>query len=290
MGFDSAEELYSSFGDGGNTYWNAGDIVAEHGFGQNTMSPLGSILRITPDGTGGYTVPTDNPFVDDSAYLPELFANGFRNPQDCWFDRNDTLYCGDIGQRGAEEVNVVEAGDNYGWNVREGHNCVNATDQNFVESCGPDSTYTDPLFAYSHLLNEASLENRAIGGVAVCEGCGVDALEGFILAVDLAAGTLFSYNPGTDTLYETLFKDMSTELIGSYSTLAGLSRVEARLGSCGDAICYSSRRDDAIFRLVDAEVSAPALGAVFTALYSALVFARRQRFVLPLGKKTKCST
>lgn len=251
LGFDSNEDLYITFGDGGNTYWAPGDTVGEHGFGQNPMSPLGTVLKITPDGLGGYAVPADNPFVADNGYLPEIYAMGFRNPQHCWFDDNDNLYCGDIGQRSAEEVNLVTAGGNYGWTQREGDFCVVADDQNYVTDCGVDPSFIDPLFAYSHLNNLAGLENRAIGGVAVCEGCGIAELEGFILAADLAAGTLFSYDPFSDTLYETLFMDMQTGQTGSYADIAGLSRVEARLGNCGNGtICYSSRQDDSIFRLV----------------------------------------
>ena len=281
LGFDSQDDLYISFGDGGNTYWRSGDTVGEHGFGQDPTSPLGTILKVTPDGAGGYTVPSDNPHINDSGYLAEIYAMGFRNPQHCWFDDNDNLYCGDIGQRSAEEVNLVTAGGNYGWTQREGDYCVVASDQNYVTDCGADSNFIDPLFAYSHLNNLAGLENRAIGGVAVCDGCGIAALEGFILATDLAAGTLFSYDPFTDTLYETLFKDMQTGLTGSYADLAGLSRVEARLGNCGDGtICYSSRRDDNIFRLVSsvtASVPAPSgwLLLLFGVLYLHMQAGRR---------------
>ena len=48
--------------------------------------------------------------AEDSAdALPEICANGFRNPFRCGFDRkDDTLYCGDVGHSKVEEVDIIE--------------------------------------------------------------------------------------------------------------------------------------------------------------------------------------
>lgn len=48
--------------------------------------------------------------AEDSAdILPEICANGFRNPFRCGFDRkDDTLYCGDVGHLKVEEVDIIE--------------------------------------------------------------------------------------------------------------------------------------------------------------------------------------
>ena len=69
--------LYASFGDGGG----AND---PHEFGQSTSEPMSSIMRIDPlggDSTSEYGIPTDNPFVGDSNFAPEIWAYGLRHPQ-----------------------------------------------------------------------------------------------------------------------------------------------------------------------------------------------------------------
>jgi glucose/arabinose dehydrogenase len=262
LGFDEDENLYISVGDGGNTYWGIGDTVAEHGFGQRGNSPLGSILRVALDSNGGYTIPDDNPYINEPNTLSEIYANGLRNPQQCWWDKDENLYCADIGQRLAEEVNHIVAGANYGWSVREGEYCVVPSNEDLGEICAPNPDYIDPLYAYAHVDNSFGLENRAIGGLAVCDNCGIDELEGFFINVDLAAGTLMAFNAHTGELNELLLQDLKTDNIGTYAELFGLPRVEARLGSCGDFfICLTSRRDDQIFRLtsVIAVTSPPSL-------------------------------
>ena len=95
---------------------------------------LGSVLRIDVDRKDGrkeYAIPVDNPFVDDHDVKPEIYAYGLRNPWRCSLDRGDRetgegrgrIFCGDVGQEKVEEVNIIEAGGNYGWNAFEGDNC-----------------------------------------------------------------------------------------------------------------------------------------------------------------------
>lgn len=259
LGFGPDGHFYISVGDGGNTYWKSGDTVAEHGFSQVDESPLGSILRIKLDGNGGYSIPADNPFVSVTGTLSEKYASGLRNPQQCWWDKDGELFCGDIGQRLAEEVNHIQSGNNYGWTIREGEFCIVSSDEDLASICVPAPNYTDPLYAYSHTNNASGIENRAIGGVAICNECNIPELDGFFLNVDLASGTLMAFNPATKSLNELLFKDLSNDNIGTYADLTGLPRIEARLGSCGDNyICYSSRKNDHIYRLVPTiSVNAP---------------------------------
>ncbi len=110
--------LYSALGDGGS----GGDPL---GNGQNKNVLLGKILRIDVNAsTGGlpYGIPADNPFAT-SGGAPEIFAYGFRNPWRFSFDTNGTLFAGDVGQDSFEEVDIVQKGLNYGWNVMEGTHC-----------------------------------------------------------------------------------------------------------------------------------------------------------------------
>ncbi len=79
---------------------------------QELTGHYGKVLRLNLDGT-----PADNnPFADKPDALPEIWSYGHRNPQGIAYDTEDnTLYVAEFGPRGGDEVNVVEAGRNYGW-------------------------------------------------------------------------------------------------------------------------------------------------------------------------------
>lgn len=112
--------LYIGFGDGGA----GGD---PHGHGQNLSSLLGKMLRIDVDTRApglAYGIPADNPFVGTPGARPEIWAYGLRNPWRFSFDpATGTLWCADVGQNRFEEIDVIERGKNYGWNVMEGAHC-----------------------------------------------------------------------------------------------------------------------------------------------------------------------
>ncbi len=118
--------LYISKGDGGG----AGDTGDGHtpgiGNGQDLDVLLGKILRIDVDGDAPYAIPPDNPFVDRDDARPEVWAYGLRNPWRFSFDAGaptPRLFAGDVGQNRMEEVNLIDAGANYGWRIREGDDC-----------------------------------------------------------------------------------------------------------------------------------------------------------------------
>lgn len=87
--------------------------VANHP-AQKLDNHQGKILRLNEDGT----VPSDNPFVGRAGALPEIFSYGHRNPQGLAYDAaTNTLWETEHGPQGGDELNVIEAGKNYGWPV-----------------------------------------------------------------------------------------------------------------------------------------------------------------------------
>lgn len=79
---------------------------------QQLNSAFGKIIRIRPDGA----VPSDNPFVDRQNALPEIYSYGHRNIQAAALHpETGQLWVVDHGPRGGDEINVIEAGKDYGW-------------------------------------------------------------------------------------------------------------------------------------------------------------------------------
>lgn len=113
--------LYIGMGDGGA----GGDPLSN---GQNVSTLLGALLRIDVDvdSQAPYAIPSDNPFVGRSNARGEIWAYGLRNPWRFSFDRcTGHLFLADVGQNRWEEIDLVEKGGNYGWNIMEGAHCFN---------------------------------------------------------------------------------------------------------------------------------------------------------------------
>ena len=118
--------LYVALGDGGS----GGD---PQGNGQDRSTLLGSILRIDVDTLSEgkeYGVPVDNPFVGNTqGYREEIYAYGLRNPWRFSFDPvTGWLWTGDVGQNRLEEIDIIENGKNYGWNIMEGNLCYSPSE------------------------------------------------------------------------------------------------------------------------------------------------------------------
>ncbi|MDH3679446.1 MAG: PQQ-dependent sugar dehydrogenase [Acidimicrobiia bacterium] len=176
--------LYIALGDGGGAddvdgQLFIGEPIVGHGTGngQDLTNPLGSILRIDPHGSnsanGAYGIPADNPFTGSDA-VEETFAYGFRNPYRMSFDRKTgRLWTGDVGQNDIEEVDIVRAGRNYGWNLKEGSFVFdpNGDEPGFV-TAPADLGTEDPVAEYDHD------EGVAIVGGYVYRGRRIKQLQG----------------------------------------------------------------------------------------------------------------
>jgi hypothetical protein len=178
--------LYIGSGDGGG----AGDQHGSIGNGQNLQTLLGKILRIDVDGGQPYSIPTDNPFVDNPEALDEIWAYGLRNPWKFSFDRvTQQLFCGDVGQNQWEEIDIIERGGNYGWRIMEGNHCFNPS-----RNCDTTGLIL-PIAEYSHSLG------RSVTGGYVYRGTKYSSLVGKYVFGDWDQELLY-LTETTDGLWE----------------------------------------------------------------------------------------
>ena len=174
------------FGPDGYLYIGVGDGGASgdpNGNAQNLGTLLGSILRIDVSAlsaTGTYSVPDDNPFVDERGARPEIWAYGLRNPWRFSFDReNGELWAGDVGQNEFEEIDIVTRGGNYGWNVMEASSCFQAA------SCDRGS-FEGPIAEYGRE------DGRSVTGGYVYRGRAAPSLIGAYLFGDFHSGRIWA--------------------------------------------------------------------------------------------------
>ena len=87
--------------------------LGERGNRINSQDPstnAGSIIRINFDGS----IPIDNPKIE--GWAPENFSIGHRNPQGMKLNpETQEIWSHEHGPKGGDEINIIIAGDNYGW-------------------------------------------------------------------------------------------------------------------------------------------------------------------------------
>jgi glucose/arabinose dehydrogenase len=132
------------FGPDGKLYITTGD-AGERDLAQQLNSLAGKTLRLNDDGS----VPQDNPFVGQQNARPEIWSYGHRNAQGMDFQPGSNLMfqtehgpSGFDGGQGADEVNIVERGKNYGWPVIRRHETRAGMETPLLEytpACAPAS-------------------------------------------------------------------------------------------------------------------------------------------------------
>ena len=216
--------LYIGFGDGGG----AND---QYGNGQNTNSLHGTLLRIDINQDTGYSIPQDNPFIENTNVRDEIYAYGLRNPWRFSFDtQTGELWLGDVGQNQYEEINIVSAGDNLGWPIMEGNHCFQS------QTCD-QSDLTLPKIEYNHSDGDCS-----VTGGYVYRGQQTEALFGDYLFGDFCTGRLWHSRLQSDDSY-------SLEQIA----LTGMSISSFAQAQSGEVylLNYFGDAGEAVYRVVD---------------------------------------
>lgn len=188
IAFDTTGHLVIGMGDGG-----------PQASARNSGVLLSKFLRIgvEPDGNEDdplacedcpsygpfdYTIPDDNPFaVDDGVHAPEIFALGFRNPWRWSIDVvTGDIWVGDVGQSAREEVSLVEAGRDYGWNDMEGFACFGGG----CNPAGPNQTNADGLTMPIVDIAYSPGSSCSVIGGAVYRSCEVPEWDGVYTYTD----------------------------------------------------------------------------------------------------------
>ncbi len=163
--------LYIAFGDG---FSEAASDGIEHGdplgHGQNLETWFSSMLRIDVDRQSdslAYGIPPDNPYIGNTQnWREEIYAHGFRNPWRFSFDREKgDLWLADVGDKKAEEIDFVQSGKNYGWNLKEASHCFEDIPCDTTAWVGLE----DPIYEYLRDVGESITGGYVYNGSAIPE-------------------------------------------------------------------------------------------------------------------------
>ncbi len=189
---------FIKFGPDEKLYVGTGTVSDASHLPQDLNSLSGKILRLNDDGS----IPDDNPFSDSSVY-----SLGHRNPQGLTWDDKGNLFVAEFGPEKNDEINLIQAGENYGWPEQQ---------------CSGDDNFQDAMLCY-----DPSIEP---GGILFYSGNSLDFESSFIMASMRAAN-----------LYQLDFE----EGLGSQkSILSGIGRIRDVVeGSDGSLYVITSNTD-----------------------------------------------
>ena len=250
--------LYIGIGDGG---------AVEEGYPFLVHSKekiWGTVIRIDPAGRNSankqYGIPAHNPFINDTnnKTLKEIYAYGFRNPHRITWNKSGEMFVSNVGHGNIESLDMIIAGHDYGWPIREGSFVVNPYgDLNKVYPLpSNDSIYkiTYPVAEYDHD------EGKAICGGYEYWGNTIPELKGKFLFGDIPTGRLFYIEVADIKLEKQApIHEWKIALNGSVKTLkelCGNDRVDLHLGRDAKGELYIlTKADGKLYKLMRAEKS-----------------------------------
>ena len=255
--------LYMGVADGGS----GGDPLNT---AQNLASGFGKLFRISPlernSANAKYGVPSSNPFVRASTpnALGEIYAYGLRNPQRfTWDPANGNMFLADIGQNLVEEVSLVTAGANLGWNVWEGSFGYGREGVDTSNARG-DPKVTFPLVEFAH--GDPSVGARtAVTGVHVFRSAAIPAMRNKVMFGDNPSGQLFYFDAdklpsgGSQGIHRVLLKPAGAapttllQLVREQNAKQGkpaATRADLRFGAAADGRVFLLNKADGTIRVV----------------------------------------
>jgi len=189
---------FIKFGPDDKLYIGTGTVSDASHLPQDLNSLSGKILRINDDGT----IPEDNPFDNSPVY-----SLGHRNPQGITWDDSGNLFVAEFGPEKNDEINLIQAGKNYGWPEQQ---------------CSGNENFEDAVLCY-----DPSIEP---GGILYYSGESLDFESSFIMASMRAAN-----------LYQL---DFDEGLSSQKSILSGIGRVrDVVQGQDGSLYVITSNTD-----------------------------------------------
>lgn len=142
--FDGKGHLFLGLGERSDTPIREG--------AQKLDNHLGKVVRIGLDGS----VPKDNPFVGTEGALPEIWSFGQRNIQGgARHPETGAIWFSEHGPKGGDEVNVVEAGKNYGWPMVSYGVNYNGTPVGTGEATGEG--FTPPVHQWTPVIGASGM-------------------------------------------------------------------------------------------------------------------------------------
>jgi glucose/arabinose dehydrogenase len=166
-----------AFGPDGKLYMSTGDAWTT-GYSQNLNYLNGKILRINDDGS----IPDDNPFPGKF-----IWSYGLRNSQGLVFSPAGTLYGSEHGPNTDDELNILEAGRNYGWPAVNGY-CDLPEEILFCD----ENNVSEPIAAWTPTL--------AVAGIDYYNHPDIPEWQNSILMTTLKAGKMVSLKLSADGL------------------------------------------------------------------------------------------
>ena len=139
-------------GPDGKLYATTGDAATNPEIAQDLGSLGGKILRLNLDGS----VPADNPFENSYVY-----SYGHRNPQGLAWSEDGTLYASEHGPSAHDEINLIEAGKNYGWPDITGDDTKQGMETTIFQS-GSDTWAPSGMAVHEGKLYVATLRGNAL--------------------------------------------------------------------------------------------------------------------------------
>jgi glucose/arabinose dehydrogenase len=169
-------------------------IATSGGDAQAKDTYSGKVLRIRDDGS----VPSDNPFVGQAGFKPEIYSLGHRSSLGLAVHPiTGEIWQSENGPNGGDELNVIHAGKNYGWPIVSYGRTYPGPWQNKLPT---HEGYEPPVVYWTPAI--------AVSGFAFYTGDKLPKWKGDVFVGGLRFGEI----PGTGRLDRILFNEKMEEL------------------------------------------------------------------------------